>query len=267
MSSPYNPPPGGQQPGEQPQWGGYPGGANYPQQEQQPGQSGQGYQQGGYQQGGYQQGGYSQGGYSQGGYQQPSGYQQGGYQQSGYQQGNYPQQQGGYSYQQQSWSDGRSSQGTQSLGFIGLAVAAVGAILLIIGVTALKWYSYGAGADQKFSDIHKDLNNPGAPGLSKAYFGWMAWVLLILVVLVAVAANLPIGSGATILRIVAPVLGIIGLVLTLVALNSYFDKAKDAAQAQGVDVGLFKHSAIGLYLTLAGFLIAGVAGVFGPRRG
>src|SRR5256885_5402889 len=93
MSSPYNPPPCGQQPGEQPQWGGYPGGANHPQQDQ-PGYSGQGYQQGGYQQGGYQQGSYPQ--------------------QGGYQQANYPQQQGGYGYQQgaqQSW--GGSGYGSQ----------------------------------------------------------------------------------------------------------------------------------------------------------
>jgi hypothetical protein len=266
MSSPYNPPPGGQQPGEQPQWGGYPGGANYPQQgpqQEQPGYSGPGYEQGGYQQGGNEYGGYQQGG----GYQQPSGYQHG-----GYAQGNYPQQQGGYSYPQGGSSWGGSNYGTekrQSVGIVGLAVAAVGAILLIIGVTALAWYKI-AGHSGKFSDLHGDVKDaPGSVGLglAKAYFGWLAWVLLALVIITAVLASLPIGSSGLVFRIVAPVLGVAGLVLTLLAANNYWDKLEDQFHAAGIsDVGIFKHSQIGLYLTLAGFLIAGVAGVFGPRR-
>lgn len=258
MSSPYNPPPGGQQPGEQPQWGGHPGGANYPQQDQ-PGQSGQGYQQGGYQQGGYPQGGYPQ---------------QGEYQQGGYQQGNYPQQQGGYGYQQGPQPYGASDygrEGGQSVGIIGLIGAAVGAILLILGATALAWYKIG-GEDGKFSDLNNDVKDaPGAVGvgMAKAYFGWLAWVLLALVIIAAVVASLPIGSAGLAFRIIAPVIGVLGLVLTLLALNNYWDKAKDGAQAQGADpsdLGIFKHSQIGLYLMLLGFLIAGVAGVFGPRR-
>jgi hypothetical protein len=266
MSSPYNPPPGGQQPGEQPQWGGPPGGANYPQQDQ-PGYPGQGHPPGGYEQGGYQQGGYPQ---QPGGYQQqPGEYQQPG----GYQQGNYPQQQGGYGYQQgaQSWGGSGKREGSQSVGIIGLVGAAVGAILLILGATALAWYKID-GQDGKFSDLHNDVKDaPGAAGvaMAKAYFGWLAWVLLALVIIAAVLANLPIGSPGLVFRIVAPVIGVLGLVLTLLALNNYWDKSKEAAQAQGADVGdlgIFKHSQIGLYLMLAGFLIAGVAGVFGPRR-
>lgn len=264
MSSPYNPPPGGQQPGEQPQWGGPPGGASNPQQDQ-PGYPGQGYPPGGYQQGGNQQGGYPQ---QPGGYQQqPGEYQQPG----GYQQGNYPQQQGGYGYQQgaQSWGASGQREGGQSVGIIGLVGAAVGAILLIVGATALAWYKI-RGQNGKFSDLHTDIKDaPGAAGLglAKAYFGWLAWVLLALVIIAAVLANLPIGSTSLVFRIVAPVIGVLGLGLTLLALNNYWDKLKDQFQSVGIDdVGIFKHSQIGMYLMLAGFLIAGVAGVFGPRR-
>ena len=237
MSSPYNPPPGGQQPGEQPQWGGQPGGANYPQQEQ-PGYPGQGYQQGGYQQGGYQQ-------------------------------GNYPQQQGGYGYQQgaqQPWGgSGYGSPDRQSVGIIGLAGAAVGAIVLILGMTALNWYKL-EGQNGKFSNLNKDLKDAGsaAPGLAKMYFGWLAWVLVALVVIAAVLASLPIGPAGMAMRIVAPVIGVVGLAVTLLALNNYWSKAKDANP--DLDLGLFKHSQIGLYLVLVGFVVAGVAGVFGPRR-
>ena len=254
MSAPYNPAPGGQPPGDQSSWGGYSGG-NHPQPNQ-PGYSGSDE---------YQQGGYGQGGYSQPGGYQYGGYQQGGYQQGGYQQANYPQQPSGYGYGQQGYGAYSSySQSRQSLGIVGLVVAIVGAIVLISGFF-LNWYSQ-SGQGVKFSDIHKDLNAAGslAPGLSKAYFGWLAWVLLALVIIAAVAANLPIGPSALIFRIAAPVIGLLGVLLTLLALNSYFDKAKDVAGA--TDVGIFKHSAIGLYLTLAGFVVAGVAGVFGPRR-
>jgi hypothetical membrane protein len=62
-------------------------------------------------------------------------------------------------------------------------------------------------------------------------------------------------------RIVAPAVAVIGIIVTLLALNSFWDKASNAVG----DVGVFKHSAVGLYLTLIGFLIAGVAGISGPR--
>jgi len=254
MSAPYNPAPGGQQPGDQSQWGGYSGG-NYPQQNQ-PGYPGPDERQ--------QPGGYGQSSYPQpGGYQQ-GGYQQGGYQQGGYQQGSYPQQPSGYGYGQGYSSYGNEQR--QTLGIVGLVVAIVGAIVLISGFF-LSWYKI-AGQEAKFSDIHKDLSNAGslAPGLAKAYFGWLAWVLLVLVIIAAVVANLPVGPAVLPMRIVAPVIGLLGVLLTLLALNSYWNKAKETPAGQGADLGIFKHSAIGLYLTLAGFIIAGVAGVFGPRR-
>jgi hypothetical protein len=237
MSGPYNPQ-SGNQPGGQPQWGGYPGGASYPQQGQ-PGYAGhEGYQQGGYQgyppQGGYQQGGYQHGGYQDAGYQQ-----------------------GGYSYPQQTWGARRR----ETVGVIGLIGAAVGAALLIVSFTALAWYRI-IGRDIKSNDIHKSLNQPGAPAFPKAYFGWLGWVLLALVVVSALLASLPIGSAALTFRIVAPVAGVVGIIVTLLALNNYWDKANNVLG----DVGVFKHSAVGLYLTLIGFLIAGVAGVSGPRR-
>jgi hypothetical protein len=240
MNGPYNPQPGSQ-PGDQPPWARYPGGAGYPPYGQ-PAHGGQdGYQQGGYQ--GYP----AQGGYSQGGYQQAS------YQQSGYQQPH-----GGYSYPQQAW--GRTGR-RERVRVIGLLGAAVGAAMLIAGFTALAWYRI-VGRDIKFGDFHRALNQPGAPAFPKAYFGWLGWVLLAVVVVSAALASLPIGSFALTFRIVAPAAGVIGMVVTLLALNNYWDNAKSFLG----DVGVFKHSTVGLYVTLIGFLIAGVAGIFGPRH-
>jgi hypothetical protein len=241
MSAPYNPGPGENPPGPQ-QWGNYPTGGNYPQQGQ------PGYP---------EQAGYPPTGQPQ---QQQ---QQGGYPQSGYQQGNYPQAPGGgYGYQQQpSWGSSYGAESRASVGVVGLVVAAVGALLLILGGAALNWYSAG-GQHAKLGDLQKDAKAADI-GLMKAYGSYLFWLLLIIVVAASVVASLPVGSSAPVFRIVAPVVGVLGLVLTLLALNSYWSKAEDAG---ATDVGIFKHGAIGLYLTLLGFLVAGVAGVFGPRR-
>ena len=246
MSAPYNPGPGENQPGQQPQWGGYPGGANYPQQ----GQPSYAEQGGPPQQGNYQQGNYP----------------------GNYPPGNYPQQQqqqggGGYGYQQQqpsssdsSWRSSYDAESRDSVGIVGIAAAVVGALLLILGIAALDWYSAG-GDKLKLSDLHKEAKAADI-GLMKAYGGFLVWILVVLVVVAAVLACIP-GSASATFRVVAPVVGLVGLVVTLVALNSFWSKVKDAG---GTDVGIFKHSAIGLYLTLLGFVVAGIAGVFGPRR-
>ena len=239
MSGPYNPQPGSQ-PGDQPLWAGYPGGAGYPPYGQ-PAYGGQeDYQQSGYQ-----------------GYPAQGGYSQGVYQQTGYQQSGYHQPQGAYKYPQQAWGTGRR----ERVRVIGLLGAAVGAAALIVGFTALAWYRI-ADHDIKFRDIHRTLDQPGVPALPKAYFGWLGWVLVAVVVVSAALASLPIGSLALTFRIVAPVAGIIGMVVTLLALSSYWDNTRSFL----ADVGDFKHGAVGLYVTLIGFLVAGLAGIFGPRR-
>jgi hypothetical protein len=240
MSAPYNPGPGESQPGQQPQWGNYPGSGNYPQQDPSgfpeptvyPGH------------GGYPgQGNYPQ----QGGYQQP---------------GNYPQQPSGYDYQQPQQPAWRSryDEPSESAGIVGLAVAAVGALLLVIGVAALNWYTV-LGQEGKLTDLGDSAKDIDA-GLMKAYSGYLVWILVLAVVAAAVVASLPSGAAA-LFRIITPVLGVIGVVITLLASSTFWNKAKDTGLQ---DAGVFKHAQIGLFLTLAGFLIVGIAGVFGPRR-
>jgi len=247
MSTPYNPGPGEGQPGQQPQWGNYPGGGNYPQQDPSGFPEPTVYPR----HGGYpEQGGYP----GQGNYPQQGGYQQ---------QGNYPQQPSGYNYQQQpqqpAWRS-RDDEPSESAGIVGLAVTAVGALLLVIGVAALNWYTV-LGQAGKLSDLGVSAKDIDA-GLMKAYSGYLVWILVLAVVAAAVIASLPSGAAA-LFRIIAPVLGVIGVVVTLLASSTFWNKAKDTGLQ---DAGVFKHAQIGLFLTLAGFLIAGIAGVFGPRR-
>lgn len=254
MSAPYNPGPynsgpGENQPGQQPQWGNHPGGGNYPQQDPS----------------GFPEPTVYPG---HGGYLGPGGYPgQGNYpQQGGYQQpGNYPQPPSGYDYQQPqqpqqpAWRS-RYDEPSESAGIVGLAVAAVGALLLVIGVAALNWYTV-LGQEGKLSDLGDSAKDLDA-GLMKAYSGYLVWILVLAVVAAAVVASLPSGAAA-LFRIIAPVLGVIGVVVTLLASSTFWNKAKDTGLQ---DAGVFKHAQIGLFLTLAGFLIAGIAGVFGPRR-
>jgi hypothetical protein len=145
-------------------------------------------------------------------------------------------------------------------GFVGLVLAAIGAVLAVIGATSLDWYSNGP-AHLKLRDLH-DAAKAVDVGLMKAYGSYLVWVLLAAVVLAAVLASLP-ARAAVAFRVIAPLVGVVAVVLTLLALNGFFDKAREVG---ATDVGIFKHSDVGLYLTLAGFVIAGVAGVFGKQR-
>lgn len=147
------------------------------------------------------------------------------------------------------------------IGVIGWISTAVGAVLLIVSFTALAWYRIG-GRYTAFSDFHRGLSQPDAPGFPKEYFGWLGWLLLVIVIVSAVLARLPIGSAATTFRILAPVAGIVGIVVTLLALNNFWDRANRAIN----QFGIFKHSTAGLYIALIGFLVAGLAGLCAPRR-
>ena len=127
-------------------------------------------------------------------------------------------------------------------------------------MAALNWYTV-LGQAGKLTDLGNSADGIDA-GLMKAYSSYLVWILVVAVVAAAVFASLPSGAAA-LFRIITPVLGVIGIVITLLASSTFWSKAKDTGLP---DAGVFKHTQIGFYLTLAGFLIAGVAGVFGPRR-
>ena len=114
----------------------------------------------------------------------------------------------------------------------------------------LNWYS----GDVSLGDIVDALDAPGAKAFPKAYFGWVMFVLLAATVVAALLANTTLAVGGP-LRVVSPVLGVAGAALVLVSLHQLISSGS-----------IFEHSAIGLWLVLAGFVVAGLSGIPGPRH-
>jgi hypothetical protein len=148
------------------------------------------------------------------------------------------------------------------VGVVGSVLVLLGGILLVVANTALTWLSGDDGSggtlSLKFSDIHKVFNVAGADGSqpARAYFGWLAWVLLVAVVLIGLLANAPMGLSA-LLRPLGLVLGLAGAGLTFWALK--FDSS--------VSIGdELKHTSVGFWIAVAGFVLAGVGALLGPRH-
>lgn len=197
---------------------------------------------------------YGQGAY-QGGYTQPQ--QQGGYGQPA--QPAYGQQQPGYRqpYYGAGAAPGRSAAGRR-FGVVGTVLALVGAAAVVIAFLGPNW---GDGANGKFSDIHTFVTTAGAgtsvASLAHVYFNWLAWVLLAASALLALLANAPTGVAPA-LRIVGTLVGLGSAVATLFAL-------KIISSGRGLS-WYIKHSDVGYWLAIAGFVVMAVGALIGPRR-
>ncbi|MGN6608583.1 MAG: hypothetical protein ACTHMS_16430 [Jatrophihabitans sp.] len=239
----------GQQPayGQQPQSGQQPGGYD-----QQPAYGQQPQGQPGYgQQGGYgQQPAYAQqpGAYGeQPGYGQPPAYgQQPGYgQQPAY---------GGYGQP----SGARPGAAGRSLGIVALVLTVLGAAAVVVGFTALNWFT---GSDRShFSDIGKVTKALGdqANSFSDAYFHWLGWVLLAVAAVVAVVAALPSGFAAA-ARTLGVLIGLAAAGATVWALK--FEGTGGPAFSEYI-----KHARAGFYVAGGGFLLIAIGAAVGPRR-
>ncbi|MDT4907682.1 MAG: hypothetical protein QOF87_3090 [Pseudonocardiales bacterium] len=150
---------------------------------------------------------------------------------------------------------------SRSMGTRGIALVLIGALALLISFTVLEWYpgssQPSAVAHIRFADLHQASDFDLAPVLSGAYFGWLAWVLLLLVIAVGFAANVPTQASG-VLRILGAAIGLGGVVAT------YYALAGLSRRNEG-DYPLHNASA-GIWLALAGFLIAGLGAALGPMR-
>lgn len=145
---------------------------------------------------------------------------------------------------------GRGGLASRTANPLGIALATIGGGLALIG-TLVDWYSPGSTSWQ---DIIQALDAPGAKAFPKAYFGWLMWVLLALTVVAALFANTA-GPLGTTLRVVSPLFGVLGAVLVCTSLGQLIQRGS-----------IFDHSSAGLWLVLAGFILAGAGGIPGPRR-
>lgn len=148
-----------------------------------------------------------------------------------------------------------------TIGVSGIALVMAGAVPVLLAFTALDWYPGSTGpsavAHIMFGDLRAASKFDLAPALSRAYFGWLAWVLLLLVIVVGIAANLPT-PASRFLRVLGGAIGLGGAGATYYALNG-LSRLNDG------DYPLHDASA-GIWLTLAGFLVAGAGAAIGPMR-
>lgn len=144
---------------------------------------------------------------------------------------------------------------TRRVGLIGVAVTTIGTVLLG-GSMAIIWYANGRLDHVDLSDIVKAADNDAVKALPHAFFGWLLWVLWAVTLVVALVANLP-GPLSTAFRVLGPVLGVLGVVLVYASLD----------QLISGEGHVFDHASIGLWLAFVGFLVTGLGGAFGTRRG
>jgi hypothetical protein len=179
-------------------------------------------------------------------YGQPPGYGQPGYGQPGYGQPGYG----------PPGPPNRLEQ-SDSFGIVGTVLTLLGGILVVVGFTAVDWFT-GSGGHASFSGIRQLLDSEGgsASGFSSAYFGWLAWTFLVIVVVAGVLSSVPT-PALRIFRIIGIVDGIAAAGLTFLAINF--------ADGTGYTEYL-KHARLGFYFAVIGFLVAGIGAGIGPRR-
>jgi hypothetical protein len=138
-------------------------------------------------------------------------------------------------------------------GFVGGGISLIGAVMVALSFVALPWFS-SAGIDVSFSDLRDLADVPGAPGLTKAYFGWLGLSLFVAVVAVALAACCPI-PGSRAARSAGLTLGITAASLTVMALKGDGSLSK-----------VFDNASIGVWAAIVGFVTAGLGAAIGQGR-
>jgi len=132
---------------------------------------------------------------------------------------------------------------------VGAVITAIAAVLLVVSFLALNWTRSPA---VKFSKLHTAASQPGVNGYIHAYFSWLGWVLLVVAIVVALAANAPTAIHGF--------LRLIGLLLGIGAAIATFWSLKTGSSFSFV----FHHTSVGFWLSIVGFLVAGIGALVGP---
>ncbi len=154
--------------------------------------------------------------------------------------------------------------GDRVVGAPGLALTALGGLMVVVSFTVLGWYSASGGVDTVgaigFGELHAQTRSFDAPQLARDYFAWLSWVLLLATIGMGIEANLPSRSSGS-FRVLGFVSGCVGAGVTYLALHSLWGALADR---YGADVGVFRHASLGLWVALAGFVLAGLGAALGP---
>lgn len=147
---------------------------------------------------------------------------------------------------------------------VGSVTALVAAcVLLVLAFDFTDWYhqesSYDDRPSTSFDDLINLLGGRGASRLATAYFPTLAWLLLVAAVAVVVFANLRTALSS-VMRAAGVLIGIVGVVLTYLAISRLFDVTSNPAGGHSV----FHSTRSGPWLAFAGYLLCAVAAALSP---
>jgi hypothetical protein len=151
----------------------------------------------------------------------------------------------------------------ETFGLVAGALAVVAAVLGVVALTAINWFS--GGGHSHFNDVRKLVTSeqakPFATGLAKVFYGWLAWVLLAVVIVVALIAASP-NIGRT-FRPIGAILAAASIAVTFLAVKFLKSGANSKIDSYGQ---YLKHARVGFWMLVAAFLLAGIAAAIGARR-
>lgn len=151
------------------------------------------------------------------------------------------------------------TEGNEQFGIASMVFSLLGAILLIVCLTALDWFSVDfdrGNLSLTFGDIKDKLNADSLSGFASAYYGWFAWTFLLISVAAAIGASFP-SPALRALRVIGVVAafataGLSFLAIQVTTTRSYTDWFADAR--------------IGFYLAVVGYILIGIGAAIGPRK-
>lgn len=149
----------------------------------------------------------------------------------------------------------------QGFGVVGAIFAVVGAILGVVALTAVNWFTQtGSDPRSHFGDVHRLLNEAGpfATGVSKLYFAWLAWALLAAAFVFAILAVLPTPASGP--------LRALGAIAALAGIGVTFWAGKLLTTSSPSYTEYLKHARLGFYFILGAFLLIGIGALIGPGR-
>lgn len=150
-----------------------------------------------------------------------------------------------------------------AVGVPGLLLVLGGAALVLVSLRFLDWYDVqqttaDSAGNATFPTLHTSADQLGGAGVAIAYFNWLSWTLLIAVIVIGASATLPL-PGADALRVTGFLLGLLGAVATYYALAQH-------QNAIGSKNSVFHNASWGVVAAIAGYLLAGLGAVLGPRK-
>lgn len=170
---------------------------------------------------------------------------------------------------------------------IGVAVVAVGAIAVLLGLTVLPWYRVPASpafyasffhtAHPNFFDVRNGITNFQdfvsseaisryvSFGVAGSYFGWLAWVLLLLAAGFAALSVSPFGAYHWSVRWAAAVAAFAGGAITITALDLVTFAGNPPPTARPPSFADFVgQTSLAPWVVVAGFTLI-LAGAFAPH--